>query len=159
VKFLFGFLVGAPLWIACARPADTGGSRVPDAPLGNAGVEAGAPGVPWSKKTHEQRMEFMGLTVYPKMKSLFHAQSTTDFAHFRCQTCHGEDMETADFKMPNALYSLSPTDPIKSGNDDNPGMTKFMVESVVPAMKELFAKDDPEMASEFGCLNCHQRGL
>jgi hypothetical protein len=157
VNYVSYFFVGATFLVACARPADTGGARTPDAPLGTNGVEAGAPGIPWSKKNHEQRMEFMGLVVYPKMKAVFREHDPKEFAQFRCQTCHGEDMESVDFKMPNSLFALPASDPVKAGSADDANMTTFMVDKVVPSMNALFEKDDAGTAATLGCLNCHQR--
>lgn len=121
------------------------------------GPEPGAPGVPWSKKTREQRGEYMGHVVYPKMRALFREHDAGAFDDFRCQTCHGENMEQAHFRMPNALPALPAADPVEHGRSHDEKTTKFMVERVVPAMKELFAADDPAFAQSFGCFHCHQK--
>lgn len=139
---------------ACTRPADRGEVAAPHAALGRAGTEPGAPTVPWSKKTREQRMEFMGLTVHPKMKALFQARSAKVYAQFRCQTCHGDDMEAVSFRMPNSLYPLPAVEPMKAALDYDAVTAKFMADSVVPAMNELLGAGDPG-AAQVTCHTCH----
>lgn len=152
-----GCLVSVAGLAACTRATATGEPRSQAAPqAGSAAAEPGGPGVPWSKKTRDQRAEFMGLVVYPRMRAVFREHDPTAFAQFRCQTCHGEDMEKLDFHMPNSLYALPAADPVKAATDYDEKTARFMVEKVVPAMKELFAKDDPALAEKFGCLGCHQ---
>lgn len=112
--------------------------------------------MPWSRKTHEQRAEYMGLFVYPRMKAVFQEHDPKGYAQFRCQTCHGEDMERVDFKMPNSLYALPATDPIKAALEYDAKTATFMMQNVVPAMKELLGKNDSEIGERFGCLSCHQ---
>jgi hypothetical protein len=149
--------LGAALLVSCAKPADRGEVRSAQAPLGKAGVEPGAPRTPWSRKTHAERMEFMGLFVFPKMKALFQAESPKAPAHFRCQTCHGEDMEAKAFHLPSSLRPLPADDPVKAALAYDEKTTKFMVEQVVPTMKALLGEGDPVTAVGFGCLTCHQK--
>jgi hypothetical protein len=141
---------------ACARPADRGEVAAPRASLGHAGTEPGAPSIPWSRKTREQRMEFMGLVVHPKMKALFQSANAKAYAHFRCQTCHGDDMEAVGFRMPNALYALPEGDPMKAALDYDATTAKLMEERVVPAMSELLVAGDPG-ARKVTCHTCHQK--
>lgn len=121
--------------------------------------EPGAPAVPWHDKTRAQKMEYMGLVVYPRMKEAFVAFDAEGFKDFKCQTCHGEDMEAVDFKMPNALYALSATDPMGSARDYDEKVAAFMTETVVPAMTELLGEEPyrPETHQGFGCFECHQK--
>lgn len=98
----------------------------------------------------------MALAVYPRMKALFQAHDAKEYAIFRCQTCHGDDMERAGFRMPNSLYALPESDPVKAALEYDPATAKFMVDQVVPAMKELLGKNDPAVEARSGCLSCHQ---
>ena len=125
---------------------------------GGATTEPGAPGVAWAQKTFKQRQEWMGIEVLPKMKQAFQAHDATGFAQFKCQTCHGKDMNEKKFKMPNdGIYPLNPTDPVKGAKEYDEKMTKFMVEVVEPQMaalldEKVMSKDNPK---GFGCLRCH----
>ncbi len=50
-------------------------------------------------------MGFMAAAVHPRMKMLF-AKYDKAYRDFSCQTCHGEDMELKDYKMPADIYPL-----------------------------------------------------
>jgi hypothetical protein len=119
----------------------------PLAPLGTQGIAPGAPGVPWGKKTAEQRMEFMGLSFHPRMKELFQKSAPATYDQFRCQTCHGEDMEGRGFAMPAALRKLERADPIAAGRSRDARATDFMVSAVLPVTRELLGAGD--------CFSCH----
>jgi hypothetical protein len=122
------------------------------------GIEPGAPGVAWKDKTFKQRQEFMGVVVLPDMKKMFQAHDSAAFGTFKCQTCHGNDMQAKNFKMPNdSIYPLNPKDPVKGAMDYDAKITKFMLDEVTPKMAELLGEKamgkDP--AGTFGCLRCH----
>jgi len=106
----------------------------------------------WKDKTREQRMDFMGLEVFPKMRALFAEHDPDDTAAFACQTCHGNDMEMVDFKMPNSLFALSKTDTLEKARDYDAKTTEFMAEKVVPAMAQLLDQEpyDPSTQTGFG---------
>ena len=118
---------------------------------------AGKSETPWKDKTHEQRMDWMGLQVFPKMKGVFTQFDAERFSSFACQTCHGDDMEIVDFKMPNKLYALPRTDTIKSARDYDAKVTEFMISTVTAKMAELLDMQpyDPATKSGFGCFGCH----
>lgn len=165
-KTAFGVVAScfvAAVSVACggAQPASATPDREETASSESAapaGPEPGAPDVPWPQKTREQRMEYMGLVVYPKMKETFQSFDAKGFAEFKCQTCHGKDMEAVDFKMPNSLYGLSATDPMGAAMEYDEQVAKFMAETVVPTMAELLgtAPYDPATHEGFGCFGCHQ---
>jgi cytochrome c551/c552 len=115
-------------------------------------------GTPWNKKTREQKLEWMGLEVLPKMKALFTEYDAERFKGFECQTCHGADMELVDFKLPNSLYGLTKDDPYAAGKDYDAPMTEFMATKVVPEMAKLLDQGvyNPSTKQGFGCLKCHQ---
>jgi hypothetical protein len=125
---------------------------------GGATTEPGAPGVAWKDKTFKQRQEYMGIVVLPEMKKMFQAHDGGAFGTFKCQTCHGNDMQAKNFKMPNdGIYPLNPKDPVKGAMDYDKKITKFMLDEVTPKMAEMLGEKamgkDP--AGTFGCLRCH----
>lgn len=141
---------------------DSAGDSAGDGASGSEGgataTEPGAPGVAWADKTFKQRQEYMGLEVLPKMKALFQAHDGGSFGTFKCQTCHGKDMNEKNFKMPtDSIYPLDPADPIKGAMEYDEKITKFMVDEVTPKMAEMLgekvvSKDNP---NGFGCMSCH----
>lgn len=108
--------------------------------------------VAWADMDRNQRMEFMGLVVLPKMKALFQEYDAS-YAEFKCETCHGSDMQAVDYKMPNGLFALSKPDPIPGSMEYDAKVTKFMQERVVPEMAQMFGQ---EPGTEFGCFGCHE---
>ena len=76
------------------------------------------------------------------MKTVFRGQPLA--LPFRCQTCHGENMEQADFRMPNGLHPLSSDDPVKAALAEDEPAARFMVETVVPTMNELLDRYRPK---------------
>lgn len=117
----------------------------------------GASGTPWKEKTREQRMDWMGIEVFPKMKAIFMEFDGEGYADFQCQTCHGTEMETVDFKMPSSIYALSTTDPIGEAREYDAEVTAFMTDVLVPEMAKLLDTTpyDPETKTGFGCFDCH----
>jgi hypothetical protein len=131
-----------------------GASRPP-----SAGGEPARDRVDWANKSHQQKLEFMGRVVYPRMKRVFQSQDAAAYANFRCQTCHGEDMERKDFKMPNHLYALPVADPLKEANAYNPKVAAFMQEHVLPQMAEILDMPLAKAGTTegFTCFNCHAK--
>jgi hypothetical protein len=150
-------LIAVAGMLSCARPVDHAASPRAFAPLGTAGVQPGAPALPWSRKTREQRMEFMGLTFHPRMKELFERFDAARYGNFRCQICHGDDMEARGFRMPATLRSLPGSEPAAAGRARDPKATDFMVEAVLPAAVELLAGDDAVQAKRIDCASCHAK--
>lgn len=148
-------MVAAALVVGCgggaasgAGPGTPGGSSGSGDDGSGAATPSGGGDVAWADMDRQQRMEFMGLQVLPAMKELFQEFDSGDYGDFRCQSCHGDDMESVDFKMPNALYELPKDDPIAAANEYNPEITAFMKDKVVPKMQELIGVDS--------CFSCHQ---
>jgi len=140
--------------VACdktSEPESTAPETVDAAGASGTG-EPGSPDVPWEEKNHQQRMEFMGLVVYPSMKEAFAGFDGARFAEFKCQTCHGDDAKEVNYHMPNAVTPLSKSDPVGDGNGIDPAITKFMLETVVPTMQEHLKGD------EVDCHSCHLEG-
>jgi cytochrome c553 len=160
-RFLYASLyaaLGSTLILSCAGPPVAGGeAESPPAPV--AVEEPGAPTIPWSAKNPQQRKEFMGLYVLPKMKKLFQAFDSEQFAEFKCSTCHGADFEEVRFKMPNGLHPLPADKPIQAATEEDPKTTDFMMKQVVPTMAALLEEKPagPDNPMGFGCFGCHEK--
>jgi hypothetical protein len=137
--------------MSCTRPASRLAEQPPSALPANS-PEPGSPRVPWAQKNRAERMEFMGLHFFPRMKALFEAQGPASAPPFRCQTCHGEDMEAVNYRMPNSLYALPAKDPVAAARAYDERTTTFMVESVAKTAVELLGGEKQDDA----CHLCHQ---
>lgn len=113
-------------------------------------------GTPWKDKSREQRVDWMAVAVFPKMREVF-VEHDSDYASFRCQTCHGSDMEMVDFKMPNRLFSLPRANTLDWTRDYDAETARFMIDEVVPKMAKLLDMEpyDPDTGKGFGCFGCH----
>jgi hypothetical protein len=117
--------------------------------------------------SRDERIDYMGRTVFPAMKILFQEYDPTRYADFRCQTCHGEGFDKAaiDFKMPSELEALDPKNPLASGMELDPGLSQFMHTKVLPKMTELIGpswtlpasleQQGQSQQAGSGCLHCH----
>lgn len=144
---------------ADAAPAGSPGERGPSSEP-HAAIEPGAPGIPWTEKTFEQRQEWMAIAFFPAMKETFEGHDDVAFKTFRCQTCHGEDMKARDFRMPtDSIYPLDEHRPIESAMEYDQAITRFMIEVVVPESARLLDTTpfDPETGEGFGCFGCHPK--
>ena len=112
---------------------------------------------PWKNKSREQRMDWMAIAVFPRMRQLFLEQDSEKYADFACQTCHGKDMETVDFEMPNDLFALSKTDTLAQAKEYDEKTTDFMLGAVVPEMAKLLDMKALTLENQtgFGCIGCH----
>lgn len=109
----------------------------------------------WGGMTHDQKRDYMKVTVMPKMAAEFKAFDADEFGQMNCATCHGPTAKEGKFEMPNAaLPKLSP-----DGKWDklDPKAVAFMKTKVVPEMATLLdAKPyDPATKQGFGCFGCH----
>jgi hypothetical protein len=142
-----------------ALVACTGSQKPAEDPGDAAGASEPVPSgeKAWADKSREERMDWMGLEDFPKMKAEFTEHDAEGLADFACQTCHGDDMEAMDFKMPNSLYALSATDTLAEARDYDAEMTEVMVNVVVPEMAKLLGMQpyDPATQTGFGCFGCH----
>jgi hypothetical protein len=64
-------------------------------------------------------------------------------------------MDKVRFQMPHALYALPAVDTVKAATEYDAKTTQFMLDEVVPAMREMLGKDDAGAEARFGCLSCH----
>jgi cytochrome c553 len=137
---------------AAETPADS------EATSGESNAETATPGptpTAWSEgMTHEQQMAYMVEKIVPAMKPVF-AQAPA----FGCATCHGPEQTNAqDFQDPDKfLPRLTFKDGAITSFADQPEVSKFMLEKVVPAMAEAMGQKpySPENPNGFGCSGCH----
>ena len=102
----------------------------------------------------DERKTFMKDVVMPGMKPLF----VEEHPDFSCVSCHGDDMISVNYVMPNTLDPLNPAAmPFESEDEQMRSMAMFMKNKVVPEMAGLLRKSpyNPETQSGFGCFNCH----
>ena len=120
---------------------------------GGEDTEPGAPGVAWHDKTFQQKKTWMGVEVFPKMKTAFQEHDAAGFKKFTCDTCHGAKGKEKGYKMPSDdILPLAKDDPMKAGMEFDEDVTKFMVDKVVPGMITMLQGETNE---SFGCLSCH----
>jgi len=160
--------------LACEKPTDTtppttggevtetptdSGGETPEAGGGETKSEPGAPDKKWADKTFDQRKEWMGIEVLPKMKALFKGYDEAQFKGFGCDTCHGADGKAKNYAMPtDSIYPLDKADPVGKAMAYDEKVTKFMVEKVVPDMAKLLDGEpyDPKTGKgTVGCFTCH----
>jgi hypothetical protein len=147
----FTHVVFGAVVLATAACSPSGGTRVPE---GGPGI--GAPTVPFRQKTREEKQAYMAAHVQPAMKKLFQGFDGKGYAGFGCETCHGGDMETVDFKMPNSLYALPEKDTIAEATSYDEKTTKFMMEQVVPTFARLLSEKPGEPGGPgVTCFTCH----
>jgi len=154
-----GATPAAPADATPATPA-TPDVAAPDAGGEAEAVEPGAPGVKWADKTFEQRKDHMGIVYLKAMKKSFKAHDEAQFAGFKCQHCHGDDMKEQNFSMPSdSLYPLNPETPVESAMEYDEEITKFMVEQIVPESAKLLDMEpyNPETGQGHGCFACHPK--
>ncbi len=148
-------LLAAPLGLAACEKSE-GGSTTPEPSTesGGGGETETPPPVEeaktWSDMDRQARMEYMGTVVYPRMKTEFQGHDAERFGEFTCASCHGEDKEDVDFKMPNDLTPLPTEGTMEAATEMDAEIAKFMAESVVPAMQEMLGEGE-----EAGCFSCH----
>jgi hypothetical protein len=145
--------LGMGLWLAAFGACGGSGKGAEDASKGDEPKTE----TPWKKMSREQRMDWMAVAVFPKMRRLFHEQDREKYEDFACQTCHGNEMERVDFKMPNDLFALEKADTISKAKEYDEKTTDFMLGAVVPEMAKLLDMDayTLEHQSGFGCMGCH----
>jgi len=114
----------------------------------------GAPEIRWASKNREQRFGFMAARVHPVMRQVFAKHDSSYATDFACETCHGDQMDIVDYKMPADIYPLPADDTIKESMDYDEEVTQFMVKDVMPATKDLFNQGHGRQ-SQVSCFTCH----
>jgi len=144
VRFTTRLVLAAAVFGACQTAT----------PLPPGGAEA-ARELPWRDMTEKQRLSFMKNYVLPVMGDLF-AKHDPYYRDSTCKLCHGRRSFDGDFRMPNeSLPRLSRS--LTKERREEPEMTRFMMQTVVPKMSELLGIPpyDPATGQGFGCMNCH----
>lgn len=100
----------------------------------------------WASYDFEQRHERMTLYVLPSMARQFRRHRGEPFATLTCLSCHGENAEAVDYRMPNGLYPLNPE---ALPNTDE---ARWMAETVVPAYDRV-----AQAGGSTTCFSCHER--
>ncbi|MES1187924.1 MAG: hypothetical protein ABUL60_29165 [Myxococcales bacterium] len=149
-------LAAAALLAACggSQPAATTPAEPGAAPAGEA--PAGGGELTWSDDMSvKDKAAFMKAKVMPAMSKVFKDHDAAKYEKFSCKTCHGADMKP---KPQMALPELHFKDGKMAEAEKMPEMVKWMHESVVPAMADVFGKKpyDPATNSGFGCMGCHK---
>lgn len=124
------------------------------APKAVPGVSMGAPEIAWSAKNTEQRFGHMAAQVQPQMHAMFKKYDSSYAETFTCQTCHGENAELVDWKMPNPdLYALPKENTLQASLEYDQEVTSFMME-ITPVMKTLLNTGAGQPTS-VSCFACH----
>lgn len=142
-------------------PGDTAGAVASDdgaaADDGAGDTEPGAPSVKWADKTWDQKKEWMGIEVYPKMKAAFQEYDANTYKAFTCETCHGDDGKERKYEMPtDSIYPLPKEGYIEAAKAYDEKVTQFMIDRVVPETAAMLDMEvDDGSGTGFGCLSCH----
>lgn len=152
---LVGSLIVATI-VGC-KSGQSAGSETAASGSASGSGSIGGEGKRWQEKTRQERVDWMGIEVFPKMKALFVEYDAKGFEDFKCQTCHGETMEMLDFSMPGVIYALSASDPVGEAREYDAEMTAFMTDVVLPEMAALLNTTpyDPATQTGLGCFDCH----
>ena len=98
----------------------------------------------WAKLSFEERHSVMTFTVLPNMARAWRDFRATKDPEMTCRTCHGQDAEAVNYRMPNP--ALSHVDPARVP----PGpVAQFMKTKMVPEMRELTG------SPSLDCNTCH----
>ena len=111
-------------------------------------------------KTYDDKLVFMGTTVFSAMDKLFKEHDKTRFEKFACENCHGVlDPKKGEekYKMPSAI-ALDPKNLPKNDDPKHGAIAKFMREKVLPDFIKImgFQAYDPATKKGFGCFGCHK---
>ena len=102
----------------------------------------------WAPMSFVDKHEVMTFTVLPELGRAFMEFKGAKVAKLRCTSCHGANAEAVHYQMPNGLDPLDPDDMPKKS--DGP-MPAFMIDTVLPQMKEITG--DPTLT----CFSCHAK--
>ena len=99
----------------------------------------------WAKLSFEERHSVMTFTVLPNIARTWRDFKHTEAPEMTCRTCHGQDAEAVDYRMPNP--SLAKIDPAHPPVNET---ATFMKNKMVPETSEL-------VGAEIGCNTCHPK--
>lgn len=145
-RFVPSVMVIANLAIGC-------GKSDPKTP----GLEGlGAESVAWSQKNEEQKYGYMAAIVHPEMQAIFASYDDSYEDDFTCGTCHGEDAELIDYKMPaeGVIFALPAKNTIEESMDYDEEVTNAMMSLVTPGLKKMLDHGSGPK-TEVNCFSCH----
>ncbi len=124
---------------------------------------ASAPAAPpvdaWASSTWEERHDVMTWALLPNLGRTFQSFRGEREPSLACTTCHGEDAERVNYKMPNGLPALDPEHmPSEASKDPHEArMAKVMRERVMPQAIAILetVPYDPRTKKGFSCFSCH----
>ena len=93
----------------------------------------------------------MTWVLLPNLGRRFREFEQKPVADLSCFTCHGEDAERVDYKMPRGLPPLDP-EHLPSRSSSNAQLARtvtFMEDEVVPLTRKMLGKPDVT------CSTCH----
>ncbi len=102
--------------------------------------------------TEQQRLEYMKVTVTPRMATAFVTFDRHRYPKLECASCHGKTGSERGWAMPNPDLLLEPS-PWNSGPAPDPAvaaspMERFMAATVVPELSAILGRPT-------GCFACH----
>ena len=99
----------------------------------------------WSKLSFEERHSVMTFKVLPNMARTWRDFQHTEDPEMTCRTCHGQDAESVNYRMPNpSLAKIDPAHPPANR------VAEFMKTKMVPETSDL-------VGAEIGCNTCHPK--
>lgn len=142
---------------ACAsRPAPV--VREP-APARAPAPDAAPPVDAWASATWEERHDLMTWALLPNLGRTFQRIRGERDPSLACTTCHGEDAERVNYKMPNGLPPLDPEHmPSEASKEPHEArMAKVMREQVMPQAMAILdtVPYDPRTKKGSSCFSCH----
>ncbi len=96
----------------------------------------------WAPLTWEERHDTMTWSLLPAMMPVFQKTFATALPKLNCRTCHGQDAERVQYRMPNGLPALDPAH-LPTGH-----VADAMRNEVTPLLTQILGK--PET-----CFSCH----
>ncbi|HEX2733488.1 MAG TPA: hypothetical protein VHM70_17880 [Polyangiaceae bacterium] len=117
----------------------------------------GSPGIAWSAKSYQQRLDFMAGVFHPKTRQLFidFKKSYAEKGKFTCETCHGEQPELTNYKMPNeSLYALPKENTLQESHEYDAEVTDFMQKVLTPRVTDLLNQGEGAK-TQASCFSCH----
>jgi hypothetical protein len=137
---------------ACDGPDDSGEDIEPIGLIGE--------NVPWVDKTDDEKHSWMTFRVLPQMREKFEAFDASYVGNFRCETCHGTDVESTGFDaIPQATgpAELHLSDwPSQSSDPEVQAYATFMEDEVEPLIASLLGTVvATQTQSGVSCRTCH----
>jgi hypothetical protein len=106
----------------------------------------------WSHASWEDRHDTMTFLVLPTMARSFQRFEGKPYPALTCMSCHGEQAERLQYRMPGGP-PLDPAHlPRKDSSDAHEAkLAAFMIDEVTPSLAEMLGK------SAVGCFTCHTK--